>query len=133
KDLTAFIKKGEASNRSLAVVEKFKQIEEFFLATLHEEEATYNLKELNEKASEAGCKDVSPNKVRTIINFWAIKNWIKRRNLEYSRNHVQIAASLSRNELKDKMVKRHFLARFIVEYLYQKAINNVAKNDADEI
>ncbi|GAA4736471.1 RecQ family ATP-dependent DNA helicase [Flavisolibacter ginsenosidimutans] len=133
KDLTAFIKKGEASNRSLAVVEKFKGLEEFFLATLEDGEATYNLKELNEKASEAGCKDVSPNKVRTIINFWAIKNWIKRRNLEYSRNHVQIAPSLAKDELKDKMVKRHFLARFIVEYLYQKAINNTAKNDADEI
>ncbi len=133
KDLTAFIKKGEANNRSLAMVEKFKALEEFFLATLEDGEATYNLKELNEKASEAGCKDVSPNTVRTIINFWAIKNWIKRRNLEYSRNHVQIAASLSKDELKDKMVKRHFLARFIVEYLYQKAVNNVAKNDADEI
>ncbi len=133
KDLTAFIKKGEASNRSLAVVEKFKSLEEFFLATLQDEETTYNLKELNEKATEAGCKDVSPNKVRTIINFWAIKNWIKRRNLEYSRNHVQIAPSLAKDELKDKMVKRHFLARFIVEYLYQKAINNTAKDDADEI
>lgn len=133
KDLTAFIKKGENSNRSRAIVEKFKQLEEFLLANLQSEEATYNLKELNETALEAGCKDVSPNKVRTIINFWAIKNWIRRRNLEYSRNHVQISLSLSSNELKDKMVKRHFLARLIVEYLYQKAINNVATNGADEI
>lgn len=132
KDLTAFIKKGEASNRSLAVVEKFKTLEEFFLATLQDEEATYNLKELNEKASEAGCKDVSPNKVKTLINFWAIKNWIKRRNLEYSRNHVQIVLSITRDDLKDRMAKRHFLAKFIVEYLYGKAITNTAKEDAEE-
>jgi ATP-dependent DNA helicase RecQ len=133
KDLTVFIKKGENSNRSLAVAEKYKQLEEFFLESLQENEATYNLKELNEKATEAGCKDVSPNKIRTVINFWAIKNWIKRRNLEYSRNHLKIAATLSSDVLKEKMVKRHFLASFIVEYLYQKAITNAGKTDADEI
>lgn len=133
KDLTAFIKKGEASNRSLAVVEKFKILEEFFLANLEDGETTYNLKELNEKAYEAGCTEVSPNKVRTIINFWAIKNWIKRRNLQYSRNHVQIAPTQAKEELKNKMVKRHLLAKLIVEYLYKKAINTTAQKNAEEI
>ena len=85
KDLTAFIKKGENKNRSLAVVETFSQIEIFLLPIFEEQEKTFHLKELNEQASENGCKDVTPNKIKTVINFWAIKNWIKRHNQEYSK------------------------------------------------
>ena len=132
KDLTAFIKKGENSNRSLAVLEKYKQLEEFFLSSLSEEETGYNLKELNEHAIEAGCKDASPNKLKTLINFWAIKNWIKRKSLEYSRNHVQIVPSQSKEVLKEKMTKRHYLAKLIVEHLYEKALKDV-KVESDEI
>jgi ATP-dependent DNA helicase RecQ len=132
KDLTAFIKKGENSNRSLAVLEKYKQLEEFFLSSLSEEENSYNLKELNEHAIEAGCKDASPNKLKTLINFWTIKNWIKRKSLGYSRNHVQIVPSQSKEVLKEKMSKRHYLAKLIVEYLYEKALKD-SKVQADEI
>lgn len=132
KDLTAFIKKGENSNRSLAVLEKYKLLEQFFLSSLSEEESSYNLKELNEHAIEAGCKDASPNKLKTLINFWAIKNWIKRKSLEYSRNHVQIVPSQSKEVLKEKMAKRHYLAKLIVEHLYEKALKD-SKAQADEI
>jgi ATP-dependent DNA helicase RecQ len=132
KDLTAFIKKGENSNRSLAVLEKYRQLEEFFLSSLSEEEISYNLKELNEHALEAGCQDASPNKLKTLINFWAIKNWIKRKNLEYSRNHVQMGLSQNKEALKEKMTKRHYLAKVIVEHLYAKALKD-AKAQSDEI
>lgn len=40
KDLTAFIKKGENSNRSFAVLEKYKQLEEFFFHYLKKKAAT---------------------------------------------------------------------------------------------
>jgi ATP-dependent DNA helicase RecQ len=132
KDLTAFVKKGENSNRSLAVLEKYQQLEEFFLSSLSEEENSYNLKELNEQAIQAGCKDASPNKLKTLINFWAIKNWIKRKNLEYSRNHVQIVPSQNKEALKEKITKRHYLAKVIVEHLYGKALKD-AKVQSDEI
>ena len=132
KDLTAFIKKGENSNRSLAVLDKFKQLEAFFLGSLSEEENSYNLKELNERAIEAGCRDASPNKLKTLINFWTIKNYIKRKNLEYSRNHVQIVSTQSKDLLKDKMDKRHYLAKLIVEYLYGKVFKDT-NDQADEI
>jgi ATP-dependent DNA helicase RecQ len=132
KDLTAFIKRAESSNRSLSIVERYLQLEEFFLSCLSEEEATYNLKEINERATVDGCKDVTPNKVKTIINFWAIKNLIKRRNLEYSRNHVQILLSHNKEELKERMARRHYLAKFIVGHLYQKA-TKATKAESDEI
>lgn len=132
KDLTAFIKKGESSNRSLTTLERYKQLEELFLSSLSEELNTYNLKELNEHALTIGCKDASPNKIKTLINLWAIKNWIKRKNLEYSKNHIQIVPNESIEALKKKMIKRHFLAKLIVDYLYAKALKEV-RAQADEI
>lgn len=121
KDLTAFIKKGENKNRSLAVVDAFRQIEDFLQPLFEEQEKTFNIKELNEQAEQAGCKDVSPNKIKTIINFWAIKNWIKRHNQEYSKNHVLVICCQPKDVLKEKLEKRHELARFIVEYLFEKS------------
>jgi len=133
KDLTAFIKKGETSRNSLAIVDRYRSLEEFFVGSLNEGEASYNLKELNEKATEAGCKEVSPAKLRTIINFWSIKNWVKCRNGDFSRHHIHIGLAVAKEEFKERMEKRHLLARMIVEYLYKKALDNISKANSDEL
>jgi ATP-dependent DNA helicase RecQ len=132
KDLTAFIKKGESVNRSLAVVDSYRKQEEFFLSVMKEEESTYNLKEINEQFVESGIKDSAPNKLTTIINFWAIKNWIKRRNLEYSRHHVEMEFKIPKDEFKDKLGRRHYLAKLITEYLYKKSIELKPAGDTSE-
>ena len=80
KDLTAFIRKGDNKNRSLHIVETFSRIENFLLPRVDEQEKTLHLKELNEGAATEGCDEVSINKIKTILNFWAIKHWIKRKN-----------------------------------------------------
>jgi ATP-dependent DNA helicase RecQ len=127
KDLTAFIRRGENRNRSLNIVESFSKIEMYLLSILDEQERVHHIKELNEGAESKGCLDVTTNSIKTILNFWAIKNWIKRRNLEYSKNHVAVLCLLPRESLKEKLEKRHELAKFIIEFLYGKsslAINN---------
>ncbi len=132
KDLTAFIKKGENINRSLKIVETFSQIENFLLPLFEENEKTFHIKELNEAAEEKGCKDVTPNRIKTIINFWAIKNWIKRHNEEYSKNHVVIVCVQPKDSLKEKLEKRHELAKFLVEFLYEKSNLNIEENEKDK-
>jgi len=129
KDLTAYIKKGEHINRSLRIVETFGKIENYLLAILEEKEKTFHIKELNEKAEKEGCEDVNTNKIKTILNFWAIKNWIKRQNLEYSKNHFAAMCLHPKEILKDKLEKRQELAKFIVEFLYAKADMNVSDGD----
>jgi ATP-dependent DNA helicase RecQ len=132
KDLTAFIKKGESKNRSLNILESFNKIGNFLLPVFEEQEKTFAIKELNEEAEAKGCEDVNTNKLKTIINFWAIKNWIKRQHLEYSKNHVVILCLHPKETLIEKWEKRHELAKFIVEYLYEKSNLNVSEDDKDK-
>lgn len=132
KDLTAFIKKGENKNRSLNIVESFGKIENFLLPVFEEQEKTFHIKELNEEAEQKGCDDVSPNKIKTLINFWAIKNWIKRQNLEYSKNHFVVLCLHSKELLKEKLEKRHELAKFIVEFLHEKSNFNVTEEEVEK-
>ncbi|MFC0877076.1 RecQ family ATP-dependent DNA helicase [Saccharicrinis sp. FJH2] len=129
KDLTAFIKQGENKNRSLGILNSIGGIEMFLLSQFEEEEKTFHIKELNELAEENGCTDVSPNKIRTIINFWTIKNWIKRKQQDFIKNHLIILSNYSKTELKNRLEKRHELARFIVDYLYIKSTQNLSSID----
>jgi ATP-dependent DNA helicase RecQ len=129
KDLTAFIRKGDNKNRSLSIVNTFSRIENYLLPLFEEEEKTFHLKELNENAETSGCEEVSTNKIKTILNFWAVKNWIKRRITDYSKNHVVVIALHPEEMLKEKLEKRHELAKFLVEYLYEKSKDNASKDD----
>src|SRR5690554_5768296 len=131
KDLTAYIKRGENKNRSLAIVHSISRIENFLATQFEEQEKSFHIKELNELAEGNGCADVSPNKIRTIINFWVIKNWIKRKQHDFSKNHLTILSNYSETDLKSKLEKRHELARFIVEFLYSKSSLNLSPDDAN--
>src|SRR5690606_11829416 len=62
KDLNAFIRKGENKNRSLDIVKTFNKIEGFLLPMVEEQESTFHLKELNEKAQAQGNEDTNTNK-----------------------------------------------------------------------
>ena len=131
KDLNAFIKKSENRNRSLQIVESFRKIEQFLLPQIGEKEKLFHLKELNEEAELQGCTDVSIIKIKTILNFWTIKNWIKRKNTEYSKNHFAAQCLQPKDLLAEKLEKRCGLAQFIVDYLFDKS-NQQVKVEGNE-
>jgi ATP-dependent DNA helicase RecQ len=122
RDLTAFIRKGENSNRSLSIAESYGKLENFLASVIDEEKDDYPLKQINQQAIQFGLKDSTPLKLKTLINFWAIKNWVKKHFQEGSKYHVQINLNTPKNELTSKIQKRHELCRMITEYLYQKTI-----------
>ena len=98
---------------------------------LEEGYGTYHIKELNERAIEEGCPEATPQKIRTVLNFWAIKNWIKCKNRVYSKHHIDILCAHSGSALADKLKKRHALTRFIIDYLFKKC--EEIKDVAEEI
>ncbi len=120
KDLIVFLKKKENQNNSLSILKSFRQIEKFLLTVLDKEEKIFHIKELNEQAEENGCRDVTPNKIKTVLNFLAVKNLIKRQTMEYSRNRIAVLGLYDRETLEAKLAKRHELAQFIVKYLFTK-------------
>ena len=132
KDLTAFIKRGENKNRSLSIVNSISRIEKFLVTQFEEQEKSFHIKDLNEQAEESGCSDVSPNKIKIIINFWVIKNWLKRKQHDYSKNHLTILSNYAESELKKKLEKRHELASFIVDYLYLKSNEKLSHADKNK-
>lgn len=132
RDLTAFIRKGENENRSLGIVRTMSGVEKFLLSQFDEQEKTFHIKELNGLAKEKGCTEVSPNKIKTIINFWVIKNWLKRKQHDYSKNRLTIISNYSKSELEYKLKKRHELAHFIVEFLYAKSNKNLTPSDTNK-
>ena len=121
KDLMAYIKKGEKINRSMQLFDSYSSIEKYLAAVFEEQEATYNLKELNEEAKKAGCEDVTPNKIRLVLNYWKIKKMIKFKSLEYSRNHVRLITIEPQEKFQERLEKRQELARFVLEYLYAQS------------
>lgn len=129
KDLTAYIKKGESKNRSLHIVETFSKMENFLFPIIDEQEKVFHLKELNEQGEEKGLSDISTNKIKTIFNFWAIKNWIKSKTL-VSKNHMAVMALQPKELLKEKLEKRHALAKFIVAFLYEKSTVSVSEAES---
>ncbi len=131
KDLTAFIKYGENKKRSIEIVETFSKIEKSLLGVIHEQPETFDIKELNEYVEYEGCADVTPNKIKTVINFWVIKNWIKRKVKPGARNHFEVYSQQPLNILKEKFEKRRELAGFMVDFLYSK--NNSTSKDAPNV
>lgn len=121
KDLTAYIKKGENVNRSLKILEIFSNIENFLLPLIDIEEKTFNIKELNQNAEDQGFNNITTDKIKTVLNFWAIKNWVKRKYFDYSKNHLILKNVLNNDLLKEKTLKRHEISKFIVEFLYEKS------------
>lgn len=132
KDLSAYIKRGEQINRSLSIVEAYSKIENFLLPRIEESEITFHLKALNEEAEKEGCTEISTNKLKTILNFWTIKNWIKKQGMEYNRNHLVIVGLHAKDVLTSKLEKRHELARFVVEYLYDKCAKLIDEETTKE-
>lgn len=135
KDLTAFIKRGEQKNRSsLAIVETFFRIEQFLLTQLDESEQDFSLKALNEAAEAAGCSGVSPQRIKTVLNFWAIKHWIKRAPRDFANQIVVVQAKDSPKNLREKLENRFERARSIIEFLYEKSKTVHAENgQAEEV
>lgn len=129
QDLTAFIRQGENKNRPASIARAFAKLEEFLLGEIEEEEKIYSLKKLNDDAEKHGCEEAGVRKIKTILNFWAIKGWIKRRNPDYSNTHVAILCNHPKETLKASFGKRWLLARFIVDFLFERSQSQAAAGE----
>ncbi|MHB8077301.1 hypothetical protein [Desulfosporosinus fructosivorans] len=127
KDLNAFIKKKDSKKNSLSILKTYEQIEKFLLTIISDEEKIIHLKELNEQAEASACEDVSPNKIKTILNLWTIKNWIKRQTTPHSKNHLAVLTLFDTETLTAKLEKRNDIAQFLKQIESMRHKNYVPK------
>lgn len=120
KDLTVSIHPDQKQGNSIRLLKEFAKLESFLFKAIPEDKKIVNVKELNEAAQEAGNPS-NPNRIITILNFWAIKNWIEKWKKDGSKDHYSIQYKQSKDKLSGKIEKRHSLAGFFVEYLYKKS------------
>jgi ATP-dependent DNA helicase RecQ len=131
KDITAYIGSRDSS-RSIGQVERYCQLEKSILTQIEEQQSVYNVKELKQQSEASGCKEVNVDKIYTVLNFWAIKDWIKKERGKHSKNHLVVKLSQAKDTLVEKMEKRHLISRMIIEYLYQRAGKLSTNNNAEE-
>ncbi len=122
KDLVAFIRRKEGKNKPQNVLKSYGKLEQFLLTVIKREEKTIHIKELNEQAEQFGCKDVTPARVKTLLNLWVISKWIRRQTV--SPNHVAVMGILDRAAIRLKLDKRMVLSQFIVDYLTELSGKN---------
>lgn len=130
-DITAYIHRGDTQNKSTRILNRFIKLENFLLSEISEEEQRYNLKELNEKAINAGITQSSVKCIRNLIYFWTIKGYIEKSHVS-SEKETLINPFFSLSALKEKAQKIHLICDKAIEYLYNAAKEQTA-SDKDEI
>ncbi|MDD4729839.1 MAG: RecQ family ATP-dependent DNA helicase, partial [Dysgonamonadaceae bacterium] len=127
KDLVAYIKKGEKTSRSKHILSVHRNIETFLVGYLDNNEKTYNEKEMNENL-ESEFPDALILQLRTILNYYAIKRFIKRTQ-EDNKNYVTLKPYFPMDVIQAKSNKRYRIASFIIDHLYSKV---TGKSDGNE-
>lgn len=129
KDLTAYIKKGQNINQPLKLVQLYNKIENKLLQNIGFEEKIFHFKELNELLEHQGCENVNVSRIKTILNFWAIKHWIQQEKLHDNKNYIKVNAKHPIDKLEAKLQNRQVLSEFIIELLYNRVKSSELESD----
>ena len=124
QDMSAYIKRTDATNKSLAVLMRYLALERLLIGALKDGEKegkqVINLKEFNELAEQNQIKGVTVPVIKNLLYFWMIRGYIEKR-YNTSNQIVEIIPKYSLEELTVKCSEREPVAHFIVKYLYEKA------------
>jgi ATP-dependent DNA helicase RecQ len=123
KDLSAFLNDESSQQKSYNLLKRFKELEIFLINNITED-GVYNIKTLNENADKEGLKKVTTDKIITLLNFWAIKGWIKKDTSKGDRNHIRVVFKKENDNLKNLYENRIYVSDFILNFLYEKNSSN---------
>lgn len=132
QDLTAFIPRNELRNRAAPIVGAACWLEKFLFDEFEDRRGAVSLKEINEEAAKALREEnrrdltVNVNKIKILLNFWAVKNWIGRKRSGSSGDEVSVTWLLPKEGFRPRMELRHRLAAFILDLLYKRKSDKAA-------
>ncbi len=117
RDLTVYAEESGFGNKPASILFSYMDLERFILSQISQTVSNKNIKELNELAGEIGVKKSNTDKIKTILNFWAIKGLIKREVSKYSKNHIRLMLTKDNSEVLAALEERWNIAEFILKYL----------------
>ena len=117
KDLTVFAEESGFGNKPANILKSYIELEQFILSQISQLPTVKNIKELNELAGENGVKKPNPAKIKTVLNFWAVKGLIKRETSKYSKDYIKIMLTKERVKAMEELERRWDIAEFILKNL----------------
>ena len=117
KDLTVYAEESGFGNKPAGILLGYIELERFILSQISRTMSIKNIKELNELAGENGVKKSNTDKIKTVLNFWAIKGLIKREVSKYSKNHIRIMLMNDNSKALEELESRWNIAEYILKYL----------------
>ena len=130
KDLSVSLRPDHKQGYSVQLLKEYAGLESFLFGEIPEGLKIVHIKELNEAAQKAGLKS-TPSRIITILNFWAIKNLIEKEKKDGSKEHFSIHFKISKEELRERIDKRHTLAGFFIQYLFEKSNEPLKKTKGE--
>ncbi|MBQ9731359.1 MAG: RecQ family ATP-dependent DNA helicase [Bacilli bacterium] len=82
-----------------------------------------NLKEMNDEAIKGGIKKATVEKFKKIINYWRKHDYLEKECKIVGYNY-EIILKDSLESINKKLSKRSEIIRFVVDYLFDKALKN---------
>ena len=131
KDLTVYFDNGDSKTRPLNLLKAYNEVENFLCPYLFGESDMLDYKHLNEDAAERGLNGVDLKRIKTILNFWAVKGWIRKKTLPGNKA-CRVCSLVSMEEFERRMSSRQVLSKFIVEYLFSRAAVNPQASSSRE-
>lgn len=126
KDLTAYILKKDTANKSMILLHKFQELENFLFELLNNDIICINYKKINESAIENGIKSSSVNSIKTLLYYWTIRNYILKEQ-DYVSNTAKITIKYNIGEIKKQRLKSYKIAEFIISYLFERSKSDNAE------
>lgn len=119
-DMSAYIRQADSQNKSARILARFLTLERFVLSQISAEGDRLTLKELNERALDAGIGFSTVQSIKTLLYYWTIKGYI-RRGENYSDKRLDIVPTMSADNLHDKFERRLDICQFVVEELFRRS------------
>jgi ATP-dependent DNA helicase RecQ len=135
KDLTAYLYSSESSRNSKTTLIACSKIETFLLNNLFNENEKIDIiiKTLNEEGLGKGIPGISVERIRTVVNYWLIKRWVRVTGQRNGGAILRLEKLIKSHQLLAKSDLRHRIASFVLQYLFKKAECERENKDSDPI
>jgi len=119
RDLTVSFSSDQTKTKASKILEEFVRLENILIEQIDQQDQVVHIKALNETAIRSGVAS-NPHRIWTLLNFWAIKNWISKEKRSGSKDHCRIIYKGECDDLSGRISRRHVLAGFVIQFLYEK-------------